>query len=130
MVDPYTKKERRCLVVWLFILSAGILATGIISFTSIPKMKDYIDYSRCSIYNMLDLTLNGDTNTGWGGMRDLKDKIGKISAALDPAKSKISTYFTNDEWLVNDMTVMKNLNLEIYNQNKDSQLISPNPTTT
>lgn len=28
------------------------------------------------------------------------------------------------------MTIMKNINMEIYNQNKDSQFITPNPTTT
>lgn len=54
--------------IWLLIICIGIFTTGIISFTSIPKMKTYVDYTKCSLYNMLDLTLNGDTNTGWGGM--------------------------------------------------------------
>lgn len=84
------------MVVWLFILAAGILATGIISFTSIPNMKIYVDYSKCSLYNLLDLTLNGDSNTGWGGMIDLKYKIGNISSLLDSAATQVGTYFTND----------------------------------
>lgn len=74
-------------------------------------MKEYVDYTKCSMYNMLDLTMNGDKNTGWGGMVDLKDKIGNISSLLDSASTQVGTYFTNDEWLINDMTVMKNINL-------------------
>lgn len=74
-------------------------------------MKEYVDYTKCSMYNMLDLTMNGDKNTGWGGMVDLKDKVGNISSLLDSAATQVSTYFTNDEWLINDMTVMKNINL-------------------
>ena len=49
---------------------------------------------------------------------------------LDSTVTQISTYFTNDDWLVDDMTVMKKQNNEIYTQNKDADYITPNPATT
>lgn len=115
---------------WLIFLGLGIGVAGGISFSTIPSMRNYINYTKCSIYSTLDNTLNGDTDNGWGGLQELKFKIGNISSLLDSATTQISTYFTNDDWLVDDMTVMKKSNNEIYAQNKDSTYITPNPVTT
>ena len=82
------------------------------------------------MYSALDNSLNGDTDNGWGGFVELKYKIGNISSLLDSTTTQISTYFTNDDWLVDDMTVMKKKNNEIYTQNKDADYITPNPATT
>ena len=84
-----------------------ILAAGVVSFTAIPAMRNYINYTKCSMYSALDNSLNGDTDNGWGGFTELQFKIGNISSLLDSTATQISTYFTNDNWLVDDMTVMK-----------------------
>ena len=55
--------------------------------------------------------MNGDVDNGWGGFVELKNKIGNISSLLDSASTQVSTYLSNDEWLVNDMVVMKNKNI-------------------
>ena len=115
---------------WLLLLAVCIFCAGIISFTAIPSMKSYLTYTKCSMYYLLDISMNGDVDNGWGGFVELKNKIGNISSLLDSASTQVSTYISNDEWLVNDMTVMKNKNVEIYNQHKDAQLITPNPVTT
>lgn len=39
-------------------------------------------------------------------------------------------YFTGDAWLEDQMTMMKTKNNMVYEANKDSQLVSPNPTKT
>lgn len=114
----------------LLILTAIIFATGIVSFTTIPKMRYNISYTKCAIFNLIDLTINGETGSGWGGMQSLLNNIGNISSLLDSANTQVGTYLTSDEWLVNDMVVMNNKNMDIYNRNKDAQYISPNPTET
>lgn len=74
-------------------------------------MKSYIRYAKCSLYYMIDEALNGDLDNGWGGFIELKYKIGNISSLLDSAATQVTTYISNDDWLVNDMTVMKNKNI-------------------
>lgn len=45
---------------------------------------------------MLDTTINGNANSSWGGMTNLKYKIGNISSLLDSAGTQVSTYFANE----------------------------------
>ena len=128
--DPYSTRERRCVSYWLLFLAMIIFSAGIVSFTAIPNMKSYISYTKCSMYYLLDISLNGDLDNGWGGFVSLKNNIGNISSLLDSASTQVNTYLSNDEWLVDDINAMKAANLEIYNQHKDAQLITPNPSTT
>lgn len=37
---------------------------------------------------------------------------------------------SNDDWILNDMQTMKQANLNMYKNNKDSKVTTPNPTTT
>lgn len=69
LAEPYTKCEKRCMLGWLLFFSCGVLVAGFISFSAIPSMKNYIDYTKCSMYSSLDNALNGDTDNGWGGFQ-------------------------------------------------------------
>lgn len=127
---PYTKVEKRAMSYTLLLLAGLIFSAGIVSFTTIPKMKANIEYTKCSIYNLLDVSMNGDLDKKWGGFLSLKFKIGNISSLLDSANTQVSTYISGDDWLLNNMLAMKNKNIEIYNRNKDAKYITPNPDTT
>jgi len=37
---------------------------------------------------------------------------------------------SNNDWILNDMQTMKQANLNIYKNNNDSKVTTPNPTTT
>ena len=37
---------------------------------------------------------------------------------------------SNDDWLIDDMQSMKKSNLDIYKNNKDSKITTPNPNAT
>lgn len=105
---------------WVFFLAAAIFIAGIVSFTAIPRMKYYVRYAKCSLYYLLDESLNGDTDNGWGGFVELKNKIGSISSLLDSAATEVTTYISGDDWLIDDMVIMKNTNIDLYNKYKDS----------
>lgn len=115
---------------WLLLMAMMIFSAGIVSFTAIPSMKKYIQYTKCAIYYSIDIAMNGDTDNGWGGFLSLKYKIGNISSLLDSASTQVTTYISGDDWLVNNIAVMKTKNIQIYNTHKNAQLISPNPVTT
>lgn len=36
---------------------------------------------------------------------------------------------SDDDWIINDMEAMKNMNLDLYRNNKDTMVASPNPAT-
>ena len=96
---------------WLLIFACIIFSLGIVSFTTIPSMKSYLSYTKCTIYNLIDIGINGDINKGWGGFLDLKYKIGNISSLLDSTATQVGTYITVDHWLVDNIVVMKNKNI-------------------
>jgi hypothetical protein len=54
--------------------------------------------------------------------------LGNISALISSTTTQMGLYFTGDDWLKDDITVMKTKNNFIYTQNKDAKLVSPNPT--
>lgn len=56
--------------------------------------------------------------------------LGNISSLISSTNTQIGLYFTGDDWLLNQMTMMKSKNYVIYEENKNSQLISPNPFKT
>lgn len=107
-----------------------IMGISIYAFTIIPGSKNDIENTKCSIFTMLDTTINGDSANNWGGFTQLKNQIGNISSLLSSAATQISTYLPGDRWLIDDMTIMKKANLDIYKQYKDSQLITPSPNQT
>jgi hypothetical protein len=96
---------------WLLIFACIIFSLGIVSFTTIPSMKSYLSYTKCTIYNLIDIGINGDINKGWGGFLDLKYKIGNITSLLDSTGTQVSTYITGNSWLIDNMFVMKNKNI-------------------
>jgi hypothetical protein len=115
-------------MVFAMIFSVGILVTSIITFASFPSMKDDITYSKCSLYIVLNTALNGDQTRNWGGFTQLKDHVGNISTLLSTASTQFTSTLDGNDWLYNDMQVLKQINNNIYKDNKDSLLIAPNPS--
>ena len=66
----------------------------------------------------------------------MKDQVGNISSLLTTASSEVNKNFkgfnglSNDDWILDDMKTMKKVNLDMYKNNKDSKVTTPNPTTT
>lgn len=42
----------------------------------------------------------------------------------------MGSYLSGDEWLIEQMKQMKEMNLNIYSNNKDAKLFTPNPAKT
>lgn len=70
------------------------------------------------------------SNSDWGGLTVIQNKVGNISSLINSIRTQIGLYFTGDDWLKDDMIVMRSKNLDIYEKNKDAQLVTPNPFTT
>ena len=60
----------------------------------------------------------------------LNNNLGNISSLISSTTTQMGLYFTGDDWLQDDMTRMKTKNNVIYRENKDAQLVSPNPFIT
>ena len=57
-------------------------------------------------------------------------KIGNVSKYLSESLDDMDTYLKGDEWLIDTMESMKKVNMNIYKNNKDAKLVTPNPITT
>jgi hypothetical protein len=91
-------------------------------------MRNNLAMTSCSIYLSIDTAINGDGT--WGGFVYLRNQVGNITNLLSAAVTQIQIYFPGDNWLADSMQAMQTTNLNIYNNYKTSQLITPNPDTT
>lgn len=126
--DPYSKRETRVTTIFILLFAAGIFIVCMIAMSFIPDIKAQSSMASCSIYLTLDTVLNGDGT--WGGMVNLRDKVGNITNLLSAAVTQIQIYFPGDSWLLDSMHAMQTTNLNIYNTFKSSQLVTPNPDST
>ena len=82
---------------------------------------------------MLDVTKNGDQTKNWGGFGQLKNQVGNISTLLTTASYQVNKNLrgfdglSNDDWIIDDMLKMKKANLDLYKNNNDSKLATPDP---
>lgn len=112
------------------LFSIGISVIVVIAFTTLPGLKTQADYTKCGIYRALDESLNGDSTTGWGGITNLRYQLGNISSSLDSAVTSINSYFTNNAWLVTDLSNQQLTNVNFFKTYRNNTLSSPDPNST
>lgn len=59
--------------------------------------------TKCSIYHSLDIALNGDLTSKWGGFSQLSNQIGNISSLVLTASTEINTYLANSDYLTTNL---------------------------
>jgi hypothetical protein len=94
-----------------------------------PQLQDYITMTKCSMYSTLDIAINGDQSNNWGGFSQLKSQIGNISSLLSTASTSISTNLAGNDWLVTSMSTLNQMNTNLYINNNQSKVYSPNSLT-
>jgi hypothetical protein len=63
-------------------LAVGIMVPCFMAFSYIPGLKKNVELAKCSLYIVLDATLNGEKDTGWGGFNNLYTKIQNVTQYL------------------------------------------------
>jgi hypothetical protein len=48
-------------MIFTMIFSVAIFVVCIIMFTSLPALRQQMEYTKCSLYNGLDVTKNGES---------------------------------------------------------------------
>jgi hypothetical protein len=123
-------------MVFTIVFATAIFVVTIVMFTYFPLLKKQMQLSKCSLFNTLDITKNGDQAKNWGGFAQLKNQVGNISSLLTTASNEVNSNFkgpngiSNDDWIIDDMFALKKANLDIYKNNNDSGVVTPNPQTT
>jgi hypothetical protein len=74
--------------------------------------------------------VNGDLTNSWGGFSQLTNQIGNISSQLNTANTAINSDLSNKDWLLTDFNSLRQQNINLYTNNYQSKVYSPNPTTT
>jgi hypothetical protein len=99
---PYEKFELRCVMIFTIIFAVSIFILSIVMFTAFPVFKQQMTYTECSLYNMLDITKNGEQARQWGGFNQLKNQVGNISSLLTTASSEVNKNFKGFDGLSDD----------------------------
>ena len=85
---------------------------------------------KCSFYYTLDVTANGNQSTNWGGFAQIQSQIGNITGLLNSTATAANTQFSNNSWITNDFKAMENMNMNLYTNNMNSEVYSPDPIAT
>ena len=59
--------------------------------------------TKCSLYYSLDVALNGDSNSGWGGFLQISSQVGNLSSQLVTASTAVNAQLAGSDWLLTDM---------------------------
>ena len=85
---------------------------------------------KCSFYYTLDVAANGNQSTNWGGFAQIQSQIGNITGLLNSTATAANTQFSSNSWITTDFKAMENLNLNLYTNNMNSEVYSPDPIAT
>lgn len=77
----------RCAMVFTIVFATAVFVVTIVMFTSFPLLKKQMELAKCSLFNTLDITKNGDQAKNWGGFAQLKNQVGNISSLLTTASN-------------------------------------------
>jgi hypothetical protein len=116
--------------VFAILFAAGIAITAIMGFVFYPALEKDLRMTKCALYYSVDVAVNGDQANHWGGFAQLANQIGNISTQLGTASTAASANLSNSAWLVDDLTVLEQANINLYTNNNESTVYSPNPSTT
>lgn len=128
--EPYKKSELRVVTGFAVVFSMSVAVVSVLAFTSLPEMKSSVDNTKCGMYLTLDAAMSGDATSGWTGIPAINNQLGNISSSLDSAVTAINTYFTNNDWLVNDMANQQMSNINLFKRYRNNTLASPDPNST
>ncbi|CAM6002166.1 unnamed protein product [Sphagnum balticum] len=93
-------------------------------------MSNDITMTKCSIYYSLDVAINGDTANNWGGFGQMQMQIGNISTLLSSASNLVNSQLTGNDWLITGMAALRQANNDLYKNNYQSVVYSPNSSST
>jgi hypothetical protein len=116
--------------IFAMIFAVAITITAIVGFTFFPTLQKDIKMTKCALYYSIDVAVNGDLENGWGGFALLANQIGNMSSQLSTASTAASANISNSDWLLSDLTALKQANINLHTNNYLSTVYSPNPSTT
>jgi len=85
---------------------------------------------KCSLYYTFDVTANGNQSTNWGGFAQIQGQIANITGLLNSTANSSNTQFSNSFWITTDFKAMQNMNLNLYYNNNNATVYSPDPIAT
>jgi hypothetical protein len=112
------------------LFALGIAITTIVGFVVFPTLSSDIESTKCGLYLTLDVAKNGDQANGWGGFTQISSQIGNVSTQLATASTAVSMDLAGNTWLYTSMQALKEQNLNLYKDNYQSTVLTPNPTDT
>lgn len=82
------------------------------------------------MYYNIDVAINGDANNNWGGFVLLTSQVGNISSQIADLGTSITSNIGTTNTLVSGLAALRQKNMNLYNNNFQSTVFSPNHATT
>ena len=82
------------------------------------------------MYYTLDVATNGEQSRNWGGFGQVQSQLSSISGLINSTAQTVSTSLSGNDWIIDGFNTLESMNLDLYTNNKDSVVKTPNPTTT
>lgn len=86
--------------------------------------------AKCGLYYTLDITGNGNQSTNWGGFAQIQSQISNITSLLNATAVTVTSQLSNNSWITDGYLTMENMNLNLYTNNMNSTVYTPDPAVT
>ncbi len=80
------------------------------------------------MFNALDVAINGDINSNWGGFSQVSSQSSNVSYLLADASASLTSTFGGTDTLTTNLAAFRKQNSNIYQNNYLSTIKSPNHT--
>jgi hypothetical protein len=105
-----------------------IFIVAVIGLIFYPALETELTIIKCSMFNALDVTINGDVNSNWGGFSQVSSQSSNVSSLLAGASASITFTFGGTDTLTTHLAAFRQQNSNIYQNNYLSTVKSPNHT--
>jgi hypothetical protein len=108
----------------------GVLVATIVIFSSFTLLQQDLKMIKCGMSYGIDVAVNGDQSSGWGGFGQLQGQISNVTALLTSAAAAVNSTLTGGDWILSSLQTIQNMNLNLWNNNNQSVVLTPDPTAT
>jgi hypothetical protein len=81
----------------------GVLVTTIVVFSSFSLLQQDLKMVKCGLNYGLDIAVNGDQSSNWGGFGQIQNQISNVTSLLISAAAAVNSTLVGSSWILNTL---------------------------
>ena len=90
-------------MIFAALLFLGVLVATIVVFSSFALLQEDLKMIKCGLYYGLDVAVNGDQTSNWGGFGQIQNQISNVTALLNSSAAAVNSTLLGNSWILNSL---------------------------